>query len=74
MIELTDAELDQVAGGAPPSGGGVGTAFFAQGGDLNNPDRTLPVFNAFPGLSIAAGNSPRPEEQPPGHGQVTAGR
>lgn len=68
MIELTDVELDHVYGGQT-EGGGVITAFFAQGGDPTNPDPTLPVLNAFPGLSSATDASGL---NPPGHGQTTA--
>ncbi|HYZ23426.1 MAG TPA: bacteriocin [Rhodopila sp.] len=60
--ELTDAELEQVSGGQ--TGGGVITAFTVQNKGLNSP-----VFNAFPGLSIA---NTQPGPNPPGHGQVTA--
>ncbi len=63
MVELTDAELDHVSGGQT-EGGGVITAFFAQGGDPN-----APVFNALPGLTKATNASGL---NPPGHGQTTA--
>ena len=62
MRELTDAELKQISGGQ--TGGGVITAFTAQGG---GPD--APVLNAFGGLFTA---NTQPGPNPPGHGQVTA--
>ena len=69
MIELTDAELDQVSGGQ--AGLGVGTAFLAQGGELPPSPETTPVWNARDNLSMAGGNTP--SVLPPGHGRITAG-
>ena len=62
MIELTDAELDQVSGGQ--TGGGVITAFTVQGGG-----RDAPVLRAFNGILNA---NDRPGPNPPGHGLTTA--
>jgi hypothetical protein len=57
---LTEAELDQVRGGAV--GQGVATSF-TEGGTAN-------VLNAFPGLLNSTTESGL---NPTGHGQITAG-
>lgn len=61
MTELTDADLDQIHGGA---GTGVGTAATAQGGGLD-----APVFNAFPAIVQASAET---GITPVGHGTITA--
>ena len=66
MIELTDAELDQVAGGQTLTGGGVATAFIAQGGVPGEE----PVLSGFPGILNASEESGL---NPPAHGTITAG-
>ncbi len=62
MREITDAELDQVCGGA---GTGIGTADIVQGGPVED----TPVENARPAIGRATSNS---GIFPVGHGTITA--
>ena len=70
MIELTDAELEQVHGGVST---GVGTAYLAQGGTL--PRDRDPTTIVVPADHADAGflhSIPQSGIVPTGHGTITA--
>ncbi len=68
MIELTDAELDRVYGGA---GYGVNTASLVQT-EAGEAVTESPVYHAKGGLDNAAEKSPSPAPYPLGRGHLTA--